>query len=265
MRLSTFDCSSRNVPCYNPAEMKSAFDKGYLEIDFPVAGLDSVPRLLLRSARLFFANLRFVAAATLAVFLPAKSALQLVCYLFDVPTGGLAMYLLLDASDLVFGSLVVPAVIYGLVGRFRSGKLPPLGEALRWGRRQWGKTLWNKFKVEITVTLYAALLLVPGLVKMVRLAFTDPIVAIEGDREPEVLGRSREIGLGHGWLIFFVLLPVMAAELAGSYVVLGAFHGPADSRILIAVVDSLLSVGGQWATIVTLLLYLALAEPPSRS
>jgi hypothetical protein len=245
--------------------MKRAFEKGYLEIDFAVEAFDSVPRLLLRSAGLFFANLRFLAAATLAVFLPAKFALQFVCYLFDVPTGGLLMYLLLDASDLVFGALVVPAVIYGLVHRFRSGRLPPLGESLRWGRRQWGKTMWNKFKVEITVTLWAALLLVPGLVKMVQLVFTDPVVAIEGDREPAVLERSREIGAGRGWLIFLVLLPVMAAELGGSYLVLGAFHGPADSRILIAAVDSLLSVGGQWATIVTLLMYLGLTGRKTRS
>jgi hypothetical protein len=240
--------------------MNRAFQNGYLEIDFPVERFGSVPHLLAQSARVFLRNFRFVAAATLAVFLPAKLALQFVCYLFDVPTGGLLMYLLLDASDLVLGSLVAPAVIYGLMRRFHSGALPPLAESLRWGRRQWGRTLWNRFKVEITVTLWGALLIVPGLVKMVQLAFTDPIVAIEGDREFAVLERSRDITKGHRWRIFFVVLPVMLAELAGSYLVLGAFHGPADSRFLIGLVDSLLSVGGQWATTVTLLMYLGLTD-----
>src|SRR6266545_3612436 len=232
--------------------MSRAFQKGCLDVAGPVERFHSVPRLLLRSASLYFANLPFLAAATLAVFLPAKAALQFACWLLDVSTGGLTMYLLLDASDLVLSSLVAPAVVYALVARSQSGARPPLAEALRWGWRQWGKTLWNKFKVEITVTLWGALLLVPGLVKMVQLTLTDPIVAIEADRRHDVLGRSRDLTQGHRWRIFFVLLPLMLVELAGSYLVLSAFQGPATSRVLIVVVDSLLSVGGQWATLVML-------------
>lgn len=236
--------------------MKRAAAKGYLEIDFRVEPFHSVPALLLRSASFYFANLPYLAALTLAIFLPVKLALQAVCWMLDVPTGGLAMYLLLDASDLVLASFAAPAAIYALLFRLRGGALPTFASALAWGRRQWGKTLWNKFKVEVTCTLWGALLLVPGLVKMVQLALTDPIVAIEADREHDVLGRSRELTEGRRWRIFFVLLPVLAVELAGTYFILGAFHGPATSRILIALVDSLLSVGGQWATVVMLLLYL---------
>jgi hypothetical protein len=234
------------------------FEDGFLRIDFPVEPFVSVPALLLRSAAVFFRNLGFLAAATLLVFLPVKAAIQVICWLADVPVNGLLMYFLLDGSDLILSSLVAPAVIYGLLIRFRGG-VPPLGASLRWGRRQWSRTLWNKFKVEVTVTLWAALLLIPGLVKMVQLAFTDPIVAIEGDREPDVLERSREISAGHRWRIFFVLLPVLIVELAGSYLILGSFQVSEYSRPWIAVVDSLLSIGGQWATIVTLLMYLGLA------
>jgi len=241
------------------------FQKGYLDIDFPVEPFRSVPRLLLQSGRIFFGNLGFLTAATLVVFLPVKLAIQFACRILDVSSTGVAMYFLLDASDLALASLVTPAVIFRLLLAFRGETPPTLAESLRWGRRQWGRTLWNKFKAEITITLWCALLIVPGLVKMVQLAFTDPVVAIEADREPFPLDRSRDISAGHGWRIFIVLLPLMLLELVGSYLVLGSFHGPTGTPVVVATIDSLLSVAGQWGNIVILLMYLGLAAPESKA
>ena len=241
--------------------MDRDFRQGHLEIDFPTEPFDSVWRLLVRSAVLFFANLRFLAAVTLLVYLPAKLALQLGLYWLDVPSGGMLSYFALDASDLVLSALVIPAVVYGLVARFRGGRTAPVRESLRWGRRQWGKTLWNMFKVEITVALWGALLVIPGLVAMVRLVFADVIVAIEADRETEVLARSRVLARGHGWRIFLVLLPLMAASLVGTFLILGAFEEAAYSRVVMALADSLLSVAGQFTTVAVLLMYLGVLRP----
>jgi hypothetical protein len=241
--------------------MDRAFRQGHLEIDFPTEPFHSAFRLLVRSAVLFFANLRFLAAVTLLVYLPAKLALQFVLYVLDVPTSGMVSYLALDLSDLFLSALVIPAVIYGLVAKFRGGQTAPVRESLRWGRRQWGKTLWNMFKVEVTVALWAALLLIPGLVAMVRLIFTDAIVAIEADRETEVLARSRVLSKGHGWRIFLVMLPLMAAGLVGTFLILGAFEDAAYSRVVMALADSVLSVAGQWTTVAVLLMYLGVASP----
>ena len=240
--------------------MDRDFRQGCLEIDFPTEPFHSAFRLLVRSAVLFFANLRFLAAVTLLVYLPAKLALHFVLYLLDVPTSGMVAYLAMDLSDLFLSALVIPAVVYGLVAKFRGGQTAPLRESLRWGRRQWGKTLWNMFKVEITVALWGALLVIPGLVAMVRLVFADVIVAIEADRETEVLARSRVLSKGHAWRIFFVLLPLMAASLVGSFLILGAFEKAADSRVVMAVADSLLSVGGQFTTVAVLLMYLGVVR-----
>jgi len=135
-------------------------------------------------------------------------------------------YLALDFSDLVLSALVIPAVVYGLVAKFRAGQTAPVRESLRWGRRQWGKTLWNMFKVEVTVALWGALLVIPGLVAMVRLIFADVIVAIEADRETEVLARSRVLTRGHGWRIFLVLLPLMVASLVGTFLILALSSKP---------------------------------------
>ena len=241
--------------------MDRDFRQGCLEIDFPTEPFHSAFRLLVRSAVLFFANLRFLAAVTLLVYLPAKLALHFVLYLLDVPTSGMLAYLAVDLSDLFLSALVIPAVVYGLVAKFRGGQTAPVRESLRWGRRQWGKTLWNMFKVEVTVALWAALLLIPGLVAMVRLVFADVIVAIEADRETEVLARSRQLSKGHGWRIFLVLLPLMAASLAGTFLILGAFEEAAYSRVVMAVADSVLSVGGQFTTVAVLLMYLGVASP----
>jgi hypothetical protein len=241
--------------------MDRDFRQGRIEIDFPTEPFHSAFRLLASSAVLFFANLRFLAAVTLVVFLPAKLALQFVLYLLDVPTDGIAAYLSLDASDMVLSALVIPAVVYGLVAKFRGGQTAPLGESLRWGRRQWGKTLWNMFKVEVTVALWGALLVIPGLVAMVRLIFAETIVAIEADRETEVLARSRELAKGHGRRIFLVVLPLLAASLVGTFLILGAFEEAAYSRVVMAVADSVLSVGGQFTTVAVLLMYLGVAGP----
>jgi len=239
--------------------MQREFQQGYLEVDFPSERFDSSWKLLILSARVYSSNFGFLALLTLAVFLPAKLALQLVGYWLDVPKGGLAAYLTMDLSDLVLSALAVPAAIYGLLERFRTGKAPSLARSLRWGRRQWAKTLWNNFKVEITITLWGALFLIPGIIKMVRLIFTEAIVAIEADREPAPLERSHDLSRGFGWRIFAVLAPVMIVEFAGPFLALDAAGGSAAPRPVIALVDSLLSVGGQWSTVIVLLMYLGLA------
>ena len=246
-----------------PAAAKQReFERGYLEIGFPSERFDSAWKLLLRSARVYFSNLAFLATVTLIIFLPAKLAIQLISDALDVPKGGLAAYLTMDLSDLVLSALVVPAAIYGLLERLRTGHAPPLGRSLRWGRRQWAKNLWNKFKVEITITLWGALFLIPGIVAMVRLVFTDAIVAIEADKVLAVLERSRDLSRGIGWRIFAVLVPVIIVELAGPFLILDAVGGSAAPRPVIAIVDSLLSVGGQWSTVIVLLMYLGVVPEP---
>ena len=235
-----------------------AFAKGYLEIDFRAEPFVSIGGLLLRATHLFFANLPFLTGVTLAVLLPGKLVLQLVCAGFDLPAEGVASYLVMDFGDLVFSALVMPAAIYGLVLHLRSGKPSPAGEALRWGRRQWGKSLWNQFKAEITIMLWGALLIVPGIVAMIKLIFVETIVAIEADRENEVLQRSRELTAGRRWRIFVALLPALPISLAHMYAGLRALQ---YSRWLMVPVDGLLSVLDHWMTAVVLLIYMSLVSP----
>lgn len=239
--------------------MTKDFRTRSIGIDFPIQPFDSAMGVLLRSLRIFFANFAFLATVTFVVFLPGKLLLQFIGYLLDIAPEGILSYVLMDLSDLVLGSLVAGAVIYGLIARFRS-KPAPIGECLRWGRRQWGRMLWNTFKVEITVSLWSLLLFVPGLIAMVKLAVTEAVVAIEGDRESAPLARSTELTAGHRWRIFATMLPLLVLDFGASWLVLNAAHGLSSSRLALAAIDSLLSVGGQLTRVTMLMIYLGLVN-----
>ena len=237
--------------------MDRDFRRGYLLIDFPTEPFDSVGRVLLRSTRLFFSTLPFLATVTLLVMVPGKLLVQSLEFLLDVPQEGILSCFLMDLTDLALGALVAPAAIYGLIEVLRSGRPAPAGECLRWGARMWSRSLWNQFKVEITVALWSLLLVVPGLVAMLRLTFTQTVVAIEADRVTEVLARSRQLSAGRLWRILAALLPAVPIGAIHMYAGMRALQ---YSRWLEAPVDAVLAVADQWMTAAVLLMYLGLTQ-----
>src|SRR6266513_2336887 len=80
--------------------MNRDFRKGYLDIDFPTQPFTYPPVLLSDSIRVFFANLPFLAGATLVIYIPGKLATQFLCYLLDIPFAGVLSYFVLEISDL---------------------------------------------------------------------------------------------------------------------------------------------------------------------
>jgi hypothetical protein len=217
---------------------------------------DSAPRLLVRSARVFFGRLPFLVSVTLAVFIPGKLVAQLVCAALDVPPEGVASYLLMDFSSLILGSLTIPAAIYGLT----TGR--PVMECLRRGRKLWGRMFWNKFKVEMTVALWSLLLFIPGIVAMVKLSLTDAVVTLD-ENETDPLEQSRELTAGIRWRVFFVIAPMMLIDLGGNVLVLTTVPGVAHSRWLLGMADSLLALIEMWSTVAGLMMYLGrIGNPP---
>lgn len=239
--------------------MDREFRQGHLQIDTPGEPFTSPLRLVVRAVRLFVSRFLLIAAITLTVFLPGNLALQFVCEVLDIPVSGVKFYLLLEALDLVLASLVAPAVVYAL-----AGASPGFGPALRWGRRQFGKTLWNEVKVNITVILWGALLVIPGIIAMVRLIFTDVVVAIEGDLEPDPMQRSRQLSQGRLWRMLGVLAPIALVNMAAMFLILDR-PGLVESRVLFAIADSVLNIFGQLTTVAVVLMYLGLVPPKSKS
>jgi hypothetical protein len=221
---------------------------------------DSAWKTLSRAVAVYFRHLPFLAAVTLVVFAPFKFAGNLFLEAIEVPTSGVASYVLDGAGTYILMALVTPAAVCGLLARMREGRAAGLGECLRWGRRQWGRTLWNGFKADVTVALYSALLVVPGLMKMTQLIFTQMVVAVEGDDAAWPLERSAEIGAGHRWRIFFVLFPLGVLNLAATFGVLQMVRGPGFGWTAVAALACLEAVAEQLGTVAILLMYLGLAE-----
>jgi len=232
--------------------MDREFRKGHLEPGLYVSQFTSPIGLVAQALRLFAVRFGMIAAITLAVFLPGNLALQVVCEALDLPISGVPFYLLMEALDLVLASLVAPAVVYALVG-----KSPGFGAAMRWGRRQFRKTLWNEIKVNITVILWGALLIVPGIVAMTRLIFTDTVVAIEADLTEDPMQRSRELSQGRFWRVLAALAPIVLVNMAAMFLILDR-PGIVESRLLFAIADSVLNIFNQLTTVAVLLIYLGL-------
>jgi hypothetical protein len=229
-----------------------------IRIDPSSEPFQSTPRLISQATRLFSSSLAWLSIVTLVVSLPGKFFVQLLLSAFELPAEGAAAYLITYATDLVWSALLAATVLHGLGAKLRSGKLPPWQTSLAWGWRAWGTMLKNVFKVEITVVLWGLLLIVPGIIAMIRLILTEPIVAIEGPGPPDPLRRSRELTEGRVWRVALALAPLVPIGIVQMYAV---FRSLQISPFLMAAVDSVLTILDQWGAAAALLIYLGVAPP----
>lgn len=235
--------------------MDPDFRHGHLALDPHTPRLQSPLAILKETARVFASRLGFLSLVTLAIYVPGHLLYQFAAEALNIPSNGILSFVLLDLLDLVLSSLAIPAIVFGLIRR------PQLGPAFRWGFRQWTRLLGKQFLVDITVILYGALLIVPGLIAMARLALVPVIVAIEGDREPDPLQRSRALSKGQLWRIVAVLLPLSLVDAAANFLLLGKLGSVDQARVIFALAESLIAVAGQLGTVAALLLYCGLLEP----
>jgi|SRR5581483_11903766 len=224
----------------------------------PAVVFHSVPGMLARSLVVFFANFGFIGAVTLAAYAPLKLVVFSICGIAGVSPGGVASSVIRDLSDGISASLVAPAIIYGIVARLRGGKSPSAGDCLRRARGLWWPTLWNDLKAQITVGLSLLLLVVPGVIQAVRLAFVEQVVALEPDNRSVVFARSREIAAGHGWKILFACIPAVVVNFLSEWLLFSLMEKLGLSWPVAAFVDCGLALAGQWSTVLFTLIYLAL-------
>jgi hypothetical protein len=236
--------------------MDRDFRQGSLILDSAAPPFVSPLRLLADAFRLFGSRFGFIGSVTLMIYLPGHLLYQFAAAALEIPSTGVLSYLLLDALDLVLSSLAIPAIVYGLLRK------PDVAESLRWGRRLWLRMIRMQVLVDITVILYGALLIVPGLIAMVRLALVPVIVSIEADRQPLPFERSRELARGRMWRIVAVLLPLGLVDAAANFLLLGRISGVDNARVLFSLAESGLAVIGQITTVATLLIYRGVVEPP---
>jgi hypothetical protein len=235
-----------------------------LRLDFPVAAFTSPGAMLWRALTVYLGNFSFIAIAALVGYGPLKFAVFFLCDQAGIVAGSATASLVRDLADMLLSALVAPTVIYGLLARLRGGQIPSVGECLGWGRQRWGRTLWNDIKASVTIGLRLLLFIIPGIIAMVQLCFVEVVVAIEADTQPAPLERSRDIAKGHGWRIFFVLLPAAALSLIGDWALYSAVGKLGVSWPAVASLDCVLTVLAQYGTVLLTLMYLALSKEVER-
>jgi hypothetical protein len=224
-----------------------------LDTRFPVEPFDSTPRLLMASTAVYLGNLPRIAAVTLLVFLPVKFLLQVLYPAFGMPENGAAPVIASALSDGALNALVTPAVVFILVTRLRTGRGGSISKALSWGGWLYSRSLWTQIRASVIIMLRLLLIIVPGVIAGVRLAFTDIVVGVEAYQTDDPLARSRQLSAGHMWQIFLTLLTLGVLDLL-------IWGGLLRLGLGMAITDSLMAVIGQWSTAAMLLLYLGITQ-----
>ena len=236
--------------------------KGFLEIDFPIIRVTGVWSLLRSSFKIFFGNFLVILKVVLVVSLPLKFVKNWVLSFAGVQDP-MAIFIPLEPGiRLVFGSLVIPALVFALFQRFRGGKNPQIVDCFRWGLRQWPRVFLNEGLAGLFILGGLVFLVVPGIYFSICFVFVGIIVSIEADNRKHVLRRSRELVRDNWWLLFisffvvFVLLflvgliPIVAERTI-------SFHG---NWFYFFLADCLSDVVGGFSLVVFLLAYLHLVS-----
>jgi len=178
---------------------------------------------------------------------------------FDYAGRGLGVALLAGAIGALIAvliSAVLQAAILRAAAQATIGDPVDVEASYRYGL----KRLWSVILVSILVGLVVAvgfiLLVIPGIIFLVFLSVSIPVLIVEGRRGTEAMGRSWNLVKGHFWHAFAVI--VVAAVIVGIISgIIGAIGGNNWAvRWIFTAIAQILTV--PFASLVSVLLYLDL-------
>jgi hypothetical protein len=178
---------------------------------------------------------------------------------FDYAGRGLGAFLLVGAIGALIAiliSAVLQAAILRAAAQATIGDPVDVEASYRYG---W-KRLWSVVLVSILVGLVVAvgfiLLVIPGIIFLVFLSVSIPVLIVEGRRGTEAMGRSWNLVKGNFWHAFAVV--VVAALIVGIISsIIGAIGGDNWAvRWIFTAIAQILTV--PFASLVSVLLYLDL-------
>jgi len=261
---------------------------GHLEIDFPVPPAEGAFNLFKVAIKIFFSNWIPIGKIVFLFILPYSLLFHSYIYLLKDSIVDPHKWIRTPYELILWGlpqgilmAVVIPSVIYCLIGCLRNGHPPPLRESLRWGLyrapRFW---VWNMIAF-IIVAVGLFLFIVPGIILAVRYIFVGAVISVEASGGQSVFKRSKEISSGHGWTIFsamilcwglFMLItaPFIAIEhypLGGLYGILTLILNGIEAEKIVfltflvyTIVTPLVSLISQFWVVLILLLYLSLVS-----
>jgi hypothetical protein len=158
-------------------------------------------RKFVEAMRLWCTNFVLIASIILTVWLPGNVLGEYLAWY--VPSDDDFVRSCRDGSmiETVFGPIYSGALVYALA-QLKEGRRPSYLEAISVGLRTWGRLCSARFFAGLLILFGLILLVVPGIVLMVRYAFIDAVVVLEGAGGDSARRRSAELTCGFRWQIF---------------------------------------------------------------
>lgn len=205
---------------------------------------------------LLFSNSILLSSIILTVWLPGNLLVSYLTFNVFGQEEIFRQFRITMMFESIFGPIYVGAMIYAL-SRIKQGQRPTYSEAIVVGLRNWGKLFVAQLIAGILILLGLIVFIVPGIVLLVRYAFLNPAVVLEGATPGEARRRSTELTSGIRWQIFgagILFLVAFAVLSILIYMPLG-FFPELDTMATSVVLDCVLDVAFSVIQIVMFLYY----------
>ncbi|MGA9207314.1 MAG: zinc ribbon domain-containing protein [Terriglobales bacterium] len=229
-----------------------------LPTDFPVPDMPGLGSVLRHGFATYFRHFGLIFRIAVAVWLPIELVKNYVFFRLGVQnsTGTWRIDGLLQE---IFGTLVVPAIIFGVVETTRTGVRPSVRECLRWSGPKWGATIGVTVRAGFITLIGIVLLIVPGIVFLTWYVFVTQAVAIEDRSKSDALSRSKQLSAGHRWTILGAGVVVALVWLL--LIVAASFSlALADHWLIRAAIDLVNDLALELPTVVFLMYFLHLVQ-----
>ena len=220
-------------------------------------------RKFAEAIRLCGTNFVLIASIVLTVWLPGNLLGEYLVWYVPSDDDVMRYFRVESLIEGVFGPIYCGALVYALV-QLKEGRRPTYFEAISVGRRNWGRLFSARFQAGIWIVFGLVLLVVPGIVLMVRCAFIDAVVVLEGVGGNRARSRSAELTRGFRWQIFLAGLLFFGIFVPLSFVIRVPFEQffPAlNSMATDVAVDCVLDMAYAILQIVIFLYYWQATEP----
>lgn len=163
----------------------------------------------------------------------------------------------------IFGPLVVAATLAALLS-IKQGQPARYLAAMKWAIILWPRLFLARLLVSVIVLAGLIALVVPGVMLLVRLAFVDALVALDGVPLRQAMGISNALTDGRRRGIFWTGGFLFAAVFSMA-AALSALAGLAEHFVVQVLVDCLIAVTQTVFTIAMFLFYWEARQAPAPS
>jgi len=221
--------------------------------------------LLQETLRLFVTHLHLFTLITLTVWLPGHVVINYLDFFAGAAAGsteaaarGIRVFLVVEA---VFGPLVGGATVAALA-RIKLGETPSYGRALADGLAVWPRLFIARLVQGVVVLVGLIAFIVPGLVLLVRMAFVDALIVLEGPPLVPALRTSNALTAGRRAAIFWTGGALLAGVLSVA-TILSVLAGMAEHFVAQVLADCAIAVTQTVFTIVLFLFYWEARHAPA--